>query len=103
MTLAILAIASKGESMDRRNKKIEIRVNTKEDNRIQELAERRGISKSQYVRTRALTEEKSIYDKNIEKAIMNLCSICEEFKEDASIEVKTEIERSVSELWQFLK
>lgn len=89
--------------MDRRNKKIELRVNREEENRIQELADRRGISKSQYVRTRALTEEKSIYDKNIETAIMNLCKTYENIKEDVSKETKMQMERSVSELWQFLK
>lgn len=91
-------------SSNNKYKKIEVRVSEEQFNRISELQKQsRYNNMSQYMRAKALEENKSVYDPRIERVVMMINSISEAAKDGLNEDQRKLLEREVAKLWQYLK
>lgn len=94
------------KSKDNREKRICIRITGEEDVLLNQLAQKRGVTKSEYIREKALNSEDTyIYNKDVGEAIYNMCNLMvhELPQYCTNKEFINKCERGVEQLWLFLK
>lgn len=74
---------------------MQITLKAKEEKfeKINELAQERGMSRNKYILEMALKGNFTLYNRRAEEAIIELCNICEEIKVEVSKDKRERIER----------